>query len=71
MYNHSECSNWIGGVWHNQLRYKLKLDSGHSSRELHNQQLHRIEEWNFDRNCNRHIIRRYRTFTFDGLQLHG
>jgi hypothetical protein len=60
-------TNWFGRVWHNQLRHKPELDSGHSSRKLHDQQLHRVAEWNLDWNRNRHILCRQRTCGIDRL----
>ncbi len=67
LHDQAECTHRISGLWHDQLRYKPQLDSGHCSRELHHQQLHRIAERNLDRNRNRHILRGERSFRFDRL----
>ena len=48
----------------------LSWTAVHSARELHDQQLHRIAERNFDWNCKRNFVRRQRAFRFDHLQLH-
>jgi hypothetical protein len=67
LYDHAQRANWIGCVWHNQFWHEPELDSSHSSRKLHDQQLHRIAERHFDWNPNWHIIRRERSGSFDLL----
>jgi hypothetical protein len=71
MHNQAQCPDGIGGIWYDKLWHKPELDSGHCSRELHHQQLHRIAERNIDWNCNRHLVRRERSCGIDRLQLYG
>jgi hypothetical protein len=71
LHNRAQRANGIDGIRHDQLWDESELDSGHGSGELHDQHLHRIEERNFDRNRNRHIVCSHRTFRFDRVQLHG
>jgi hypothetical protein len=58
-------TNGIGGFRHYQFGHEPELDSGHCSRELHDQHLLGIAERDFDRNPNRDIIRRERSCAFD------
>ena len=71
MYDHTECSDWIGRVGDYQLRHKPQLDTRYCSAQLHNQRLYRIAERNLDWNRDRHIVCREWAFGFDGVQLHS
>jgi hypothetical protein len=70
MHDQAECADGIGCEWDDQLRHEPKLDGGHCSRELHDQQLHHIAERNLNRNRNRHVVCRERPFSLDRLQFY-
>ncbi len=67
----TERSDGISGVWDDQFQHKLELDGSNSARQLHDQQLHGIGEWDLDWDLNQSIVCGNGSFAFDHIQLHG